>query len=264
MNLHLLIIDPQNDFCAPEGALFVPGSPDDSKRSAALINRLGSQITDITITLDSHYQLDIAHPLFWLDRDDRHPDPFTIITSKDVDQSRFRPVNPDWQNRAEDYVRQLAATGRYPLCIWPPHCLIGTWGHNIQPDILDAVHGWERDNIRKAEIVTAGENLWTEHYSKIQAEVPDPEDPATLPKLGLVKRLQQADTIAVLGQARSHCVANTVRDLASHIPSADITKISLIEDCTSNVPGFENLGDDFVSEMTSRGMRCSRSSEFLR
>jgi len=36
MNVHLLIIDPQNDFSNPQGSLFVPGADDDMKRLATM------------------------------------------------------------------------------------------------------------------------------------------------------------------------------------------------------------------------------------
>lgn len=37
MRIYLAIIDPQNDFCAPEGALFVPGASADMERLAQMI-----------------------------------------------------------------------------------------------------------------------------------------------------------------------------------------------------------------------------------
>jgi len=66
-NIELLIIDPQVDFRDPSGSLFVPGADKDIERLSNLIERTGSQISDIHVTLDMHYQIDIAHPLFWKD-----------------------------------------------------------------------------------------------------------------------------------------------------------------------------------------------------
>ncbi len=40
MDLRILIIDPQNDFCDKNGALFVPGADDDMIRLAGMIRRL--------------------------------------------------------------------------------------------------------------------------------------------------------------------------------------------------------------------------------
>ena len=56
---HLLLIDPQNDFMDIQGAtLPVTGANDDMKRVAAFIDRLGSKLFDIHVTLDSHHVCD--------------------------------------------------------------------------------------------------------------------------------------------------------------------------------------------------------------
>jgi len=76
---HLLIIDPQNDFCdvpaawrpadpltgaALAPALPVAGAHADMLRIADFIRAAGDALDDITITLDSHHRIDIAHPTF--------------------------------------------------------------------------------------------------------------------------------------------------------------------------------------------------------
>ncbi|ALC17611.1 hypothetical protein DSOUD_2881 [Desulfuromonas soudanensis] len=264
MELQFLIIDPQRDFCEPNGALYVNGAKDDSLRTAAMIRRLGEKIDNIRITLDSHHNVDIAHPLFWQDSaNGQHPAPFTIITAEDVAKGRYITTNPAFLKRATEYVNRLKDNSRYPLCIWPPHCLIGSWGHAIQEDIFNAVSAWELKCFAMAEMITKGSNFWTEHYSAIQADVPDPEDPGTLLNTDLIKAIESADLIAVMGQAKSHCLANTVRDIADNFGEGSIKKLWLIEDCASNVTGFENLGEAFVKDLKARGMNVTTSKEFL-
>ncbi len=263
MNLQLLIIDPQNDFCHPDGALFVQGAVEDSVRTAGLIRRLGAQIDVIHVTMDCHHLLDIAHPLFWVDADGHPPAPFTIIGADDLDSGTYRTSKPALQQRAAAYVRQLAAHGRYPLCIWPPHCLIGTWGNNLQEDIGRAVYEWENSSLQPADVIFKGSNIWTEHYSAVQADVPDPHDHSTQLNTGLIRSLASADVIGVMGQARSHCVANTVRDISARIGEEAVSRLWLIEDACSDVSGFEPLGNDFVAELTGRGMRLSTCEKFL-
>ncbi len=264
MELQLLIIDPQRDFCEPDGALYVDGAREDSLRTAEMIRRLGDRIDNIRITLDSHHNVDIAHPVFWKDSaTGQSPAPFTIITAEDVARGRYVTTNPAFLKRATEYVHQLAANGRYPLCIWPPHCLIGSRGHAIQEEIFQAVSEWEQNNFAMAEMITKGSNFWTEHYSAVQADVPDPEDPATLLNTDLIQAVEKADLIAVMGQAKSHCLASTVRDIADNFGDQSIKKLWLIEDCASNVPGFEHLGESFVSELQARGMNVSTAREFL-
>ena len=67
MNVHLLVIDPQNDFCDPNGSLFVPGADEDMKRLGGFIERVKDKLNDIHVTLDCHRKVDIAHPIWWRD-----------------------------------------------------------------------------------------------------------------------------------------------------------------------------------------------------
>jgi len=262
MDIRLIGIDWQNDFCNPKGSLFVPGADEDAKRCATMVKRLGSKITKIHATLDSHHYVDIAHPIWWINSEGNHPGPFTIISAKDVTDGLWRTTNPQCHGRSLDYVNQLENNGRYPLCIWPPHCLIGSWGYGVVPELFNEFLRWE-DNFKLVDYVTKGSNFWTEHYSAVQADVPDPQDPGTMLNTELITTLEKADIIALTGQALSHCLANTVRDIANNFGEDNIKKLVLIEDCTSSVPGFENLGTDFISELTSRGMTVSTSTEFL-
>lgn len=264
-NLQLLVIDPQNDFCDPKGSLFVQGADADMDRLAALVNRLRGKITDIHVTLDCHRIVDISHPIWWKDAAGNPPPPFTIITGDDVRAGRWTPALPSAHRRSLAYLDSLAASGRYPACIWPEHCLIGGWGNNVWPALAQAIHGWERDRFALADYVTKGSNPWTEHFSGVQAEVPDPEDPSTQINAGLVQTLEEADLVLLAGEALSHCLANTVRDVATHFANPDyVKKLVLLEDASSPVPGFERFGTDFVSEMVAKGMQRARTVDFLR
>ncbi len=266
MRVDGLIIDPQVDFCdAQKGSLYVAGADDDTRRLAAMVRRLGNRVDGYHVTLDSHRIVDVAHPIFWKDSAGKHPDPFTIINVADLDSGQWTTTNPGFFRRTEDYVKKLEAGGRYPLCIWPYHCLIGSAGHNVMPELLAALNDWERENLALLDFVTKGSNIFTEHYSAIQADVPDPEDPTTQTNTALIQTLLEADVVFVAGQALSHCVANTVRDIADAFgDDAYVKKLVLITDASSSVGGFEQLGTDFVREMTGRGMRTSTTTDFLR
>lgn len=270
--VELLLIDPQNDFCVnPDaqdphkrvGSLNVPGAYDDSVRLAEMINRIKDKIYNIHVTLDTHHYLDIAHPMFWVNSEGKHPDPFTLISVTDLDEGTWRTTNPAEQINARIYVETLEKNARYLLCIWPPHCLIGTWGHNVVDSVADAIMDWEK-KYRFVNYVTKGSNYKTEHYSAVQAEVPDPSDPSTLINTSLISTLEDADIIGVSGQALSHCVANTVTDIADNFGEENIKKIVLIEDTSSSVPSFEGLGDQFIKDMVKRGMQVSNSIDFLK
>lgn len=256
----LLIIDPQNDFCDPErGALYVPGADADMKRLAALVDRIGPTLDAIHVTLDSHHLVDIAHPGFWRDAKGAPPAPFTSIAAADVEAGTWTTADPEARPRALAYLEALEEGGRYPHTIWPPHCLIGGPGHNVYPPLFEALGRWEAKHGKAVDYVIKGSNVWTEHFSAVRAEVPDPSDPGTEINRALVEALSTADRVLIAGEAGSHCVANTVRDLADALDRA--AGLVLIEDTVSPVTGFEGYQERFVDELTARGMAVVKSAE---
>lgn len=259
----LLIIDPQVDFCDPNGNLYVGGAEKDISRLATMIKRCKDQIDDIHCTLDMHHLIDIAHPIFWQNANGQHPNPFTIINLDDIQKGIWTTNNPAFLSRATEYVKALATGGRYPLCVWPLHCLIGSKGSNVVPELWNAFKEWEQA-FAMVDYVTKGSNFWTEHYSAVKAEVPDPEDPGTQLNVRLIETLQKADVIAISGQALSHCVANTIKDIADNFGEENIKKFVLLKDTSSSVQGFEQMGTDFISEMSARGMQVMNSTDFLK
>lgn len=268
MRVELLVIDPQNDFVQPNGALYVNGADADMTRLAAMVQRIGKKLDDIHVTLDSHHVVDVAHPIFWKDRNGNHPNPFTIISVDDLDQGVWTTTNPGHFRRMRDYVEALASGGRYPLCVWPEHCLIGSWGHNVYDKLFAALTAWERSEFGVVDYVTKGSNIFTEHYSAVKAEVVDPTDPTTQINFPLIQTLENADLIAVAGEAGSHCLANTVRDIAANFadPNA-VKKIVLLTDATSPVTGaldFTLYQTQFIQDMVAKGMQLSTTTDFLK
>jgi nicotinamidase-related amidase len=236
MTTHLLLIDPQNDFCDPRGTLFVPGADQDCTRLAAFIDAptAPAGFDAITVTLDCHSSYAIFHPAFWRCRDDSHPAPFTEITHEAIRTGDFAPVDPNLQDYVLRYTEALERGCRYKLCIWPPHCLTGTWGHCVEGTLRAALDRWEvRHPGKSVQYVLKGTNPLTEHYSALRPEVPDPADP---PTPALSASLAAADRLYVTGQALSHCVLFTLRDLVREV---DPKKITLFATYTSPVAGFD-------------------------
>lgn len=265
LNVHLLIIDPQNDFCDPDrGALFVPGADADMGRLATLVSALSGSISDVHVTLDSHHPVDIAHPCFWKNSAGQNPAPFTVITVADMVKSTWTTTLPMARDRALAYLRALESSGRYPHVVWPEHCLIGSHGHNVVPTLFRALCAWERDRFGVVDYVTKGSNLWTEHFSAVQAEVPDPMDPDTQINVRLIQTLEEADLVLLAGEAGSHCLANTARDIAAQFADPDCTrKLCLLTDCTSPVAGFEGLQDAFIHDLKAKGMQTATSRDII-
>ena len=277
----LLLVDVQKDF-HPGGSLAIPTANDDAERIVQLIQTAGSKITRIVATLDSHHKLHIAHPCFWQDAEGNHPSPFTIISSKDVQEGKWKPrstlalskkgasltlfdspTNADGSlnllDYAKEYTKRLESKGRFQLCIWPEHCLIGSSGHAIVDNIRAAMNEWSDATGGSVEFVMKGENLLTEMYSALQAEVPVSKD--TSFNEDLQASLLESDTLLVAGQAMSHCVNYTLRDIVEHWPEEKRKSITLLTDCASSVPGFEAAGETFQQDMKAAGVRLAKAAD---
>lgn len=282
----LLLIDCQNAFCIPGFELFVAGrsgrgAVDDNVRLCEFLYRNLGWITDIVATLDTHTAFQIFHPVFWLDRNGRHPTGGqTIITVHDVEDGQWK-VNPavahtlgvgeDWLERhALHYVRTLA-TGRYPLMVWPYHALSSGIGHALVAAVDEAVFFHSVARASQARFETKGANPFTENYSALGPEVRNGPDGTVLAQVNpaLVDRLLHYDAVIVAGQAKSHCVAWTVRDLLSEIEVRDATlarRVYLLEDCTSAVVvpdavDFTDDADAAFEQFAEAGMHRVRSTD---
>ncbi len=270
MRAELIIIDPQNDFMDTASAtLPVPGATADMQRLATMINRIGRRLDDIHVTLDSHRVIDVAHPGMWRNVDGAPPNPFTIITADDIENGIWLPRNPGFRARLLGYARALAAQGNYPLMIWPEHCLIGSPGHNVQPDLLAALQNWERREFANVDYVVKGTNTFTEHFGALMAEVPDPNDPSTQLNSAFLNLLAGADIIAIAGEALSHCVKSTIDQIVKNIGPDQLAKFVILTDCSSPVPAvpggpdFPAIAEAWLKDMEVRGMKLMTSDAFL-
>lgn len=268
-NIQLLLIDPQHDFCDPSGALFVPGADEDMKRLAAMVDRIGDKISQIRVTLDCHHEVDVAHPIFWINSLGENPEFFEIITADDLKNGKWRPFLPNLYDKMLKYVETLEAKGNFPLCIWPPHCLISEPGNNVYAPIRDALKKWQIRKPWNVDFVSKGSNIFTEHYGAIEAEVPEGNDPSTQLNTVLIDALIKADTILVAGEAGSHCLKTTVEQIADKFgDDSYVKKLVLLTDATSPVIhpviDFPTIQKKFVDDMVARGMRISTTVDFLK
>jgi nicotinamidase/pyrazinamidase len=262
VKIQLLIIDPQNDFCDPNGSLFVPGSVEDMDRLSLMVSKLKNKIYHVHVSLDNHHPIDIAHAVWFVDGDGNHPAPFTQIKTSDLLNGVWRANCDVDQDETLKYLDILEESGRYPHVIWPTHCLIGSEGSNVVPIVQDALLNWATDTNNWVNFITKGANPWTEHFSAVMAEVPDPYDESTQLNVPLISDLEEADVILLAGEAGSHCLANTVIDIANNSDCAK--KMVLLKDTTSPVPSFEAFQDKFITEMVGRGMKVSTTTDFVK
>lgn len=279
-NVHLVVIDPQNDFMDnPTAALGVPGANADMERLAAMVDRLVPKLNDVHVTLDSHNIVDTHHPAMWRDAHGAPPPPFTVITADDIRAGIWTPRNASARPGALGgwtikeymirYAEQLAAQGSYLLMIWPPHCLIGTEGAAVQPTLMGALNRWADRRFGNVDFVTKGVDPWTEHYGALQAEVPLASDPSTGLNTDLLATLERADMVVFAGEALSHCLRETVNQVANNIDEQLLRKMYLLTDCTSAIPqapggpDFPAISAAWLNEMEARGLNLTTSVEFL-
>lgn len=278
----LLLIDVQKDF-HPGGSLAIEAAGADAERITDIIRRSiadpdSPSINRLMVTLDSHHKLHIAHPKFWESgHDGKPPPPFTIISSSDIKKGTWKPrsnlklplgietVKPSMLKCKTDeygnlnlldycieYTKALEEKGRFKLCIWPEHCLMGTKGHQVVDDVSQVMGDWSDLTGGSIEFVMKGQNLLTEMYSALAAEVPittqtDYNDT-------LLFSLSRSDRLLIVGQAMSHCVNYTTRDIIAKWPKGELHKICVVTDCMSPVPGFEKDAEEFTLFLKEKGI----------
>jgi nicotinamidase-related amidase len=257
IKIALMLIDVQKDFCFPEGTLYVAGrsgtgAVDDCVRTSEFIYRNLGLITDITMTMDTHFPFQIFFPSFWLDENNQAPAPsITMIATADVLSGKYKPnpavaawlVNGNYNwllQYAEHYCRTLEAGGKYTLLLWPEHCILGDEGHVLAGIVHEArmFHAYAR-NIQ-AEVEVKGGNPLTENYSIFKPEVLVAQDGRAIAQKNarFVKRLLEHDYVIIGGQAASHCVKSSIDDFLDEIMKQDpalAKKVYILRDCMSAV-----------------------------
>ncbi|MCD9478421.1 hypothetical protein [Photobacterium phosphoreum] len=276
----LLIIDPQYDFYdVPQNeqftvnsdleqqtispALPVPHSWEDANRLATFIHNQQSHINNIVVTLDSHHEYDIAHSIYWQNKQGEHPAPFTLISHQDIVEGIWQPTELKMLNHVLGYTQSLEQTGKYCLIIWPTHCVIDSVGHSIVAPIEAAINAWEIQTAIHHQIISKGENPHTEHYGGCEAEYPFIDDAKTQFDPQLVDLVKSSDHVFISGQALSHCVASTVEQIVAKLSPNDINKLTVLIDTTSPVAGFEQQAKTFIDNMTNLGVKMTTTTDVI-
>jgi len=257
----LLIIDAQFDFCDPKGALFVPGAEKDVERIARLIAIYGEQIDAIFVTLDTHHVIDIAHPLFWEDPNGNTIAPFTLITSKAVESGKWVPrYHKDY---VVSYLKKLESEGEFQHFIWPEHCLIGSKGAALDDTIMESLLAWTHRTGREYKAIIKGTNPLTEHFGVFKAQVPIENAPETELNTTFLTELEAFDSILIAGEARSHCVATSIKQIVELAPAL-ISKVTVLTDCMSDVTNWGHLADPIFEEAEKKGMAFTVSDQAMK
>ncbi len=264
-HLRLLAIDPQNDFMDIAGAtLPVPGADADMRRLATFLDAAQAHLDDIVVTLDSHASVGVERTSFWLDAQGQPVAPFTLIKAADLRAGTYQPRNPALRAQVLQYLEALEAASARTLIVWPVHCVLGTWGHNIHTSLAEGIARWEMQRGFTCEKVLKGLNPLTEQYSAFRAEVPRTDDSRTANNATLMARLAEGDaTLLVAGEALSHCVAASGDDMLAQMDAARLRNTVFLTDCMSPVAGFEQAGLEFLDRVRAAGGRTMTTAEVL-
>lgn len=247
----LILIDPQNDFMEGIGSLPVEGSKSDIKRITNFIYRNNNSITKIMCTQDTHCPMQIFHPDWWKDRNGNTVDPYTIITYEDYKSGIWLPTCGDI-NRSEDYLKNMKS-----IQIWPEHCIEGEFGWKFEGQLLKMLYFWAITRNTMPAIVRKGTDPYSEMFGAIKAEY----DPNNRKTKEVIKAVEEYEEIYVAGEASSHCLPITVKQIIEEFADRQdiISKITILEDCTSPVKGCENLQKEFFNEFRNCGIRIENS-----
>jgi nicotinamidase-related amidase len=261
----LLLVDPQVDFIHQDGSLSVPGAVADTRRTIEWIFRNISELTSIAASLDSHIPTQIFYSTWWVDENGGQPAAFTPITSAEVDQQRWRPVfERQW---SLTYVHLLETSAKKELMIWPYHTMIGTPGHSVTPALYEAIAYHSAARQSRPTFLHKGSIPKTEHYSLLEPEVKVPDHPQGDLNTEFLNMLCEYDLIYVAGQAKSHCVLETVASVMRHFHDQpeEIARWRILTDCMSSVAhpeiDFEAMADATFARYAELGLRLVTSAD---
>lgn len=263
----LLLVDAQVDFIHTDGALSVPGAVDDTRRTIEWLFRNAGQVTTIAASLDSHVPIQIFSPTWWADQNGQHPAPFTPISSDDVQKGKWRPLyETEW---SVEYVEKLEELAKKQLMIWPYHTLIGTPGHSITPALYEAIAYHSAARQSQPIFLNKGSIPKTEHYSILEPEVKVPDQPLGVLNTAFLEQLASYDLVYIAGQAKSHCVLETVTSIMRYFHDQPdvIAKLRILTDCMSSVAhpeiDFDAMANETFAQYAAQGLKQVESTEAL-
>lgn len=272
----LLIIDAQNDFCIPGAPLYVQGAEKDNDRLSAWIKNNASEIDHISYTLDTHQINDCSHPSIWRDKNGNTIQPHTVIMYQDILDGKYYPVI--YRQILQDYVRKIEELANdeikngivFPTLfhyIWPEHCIMGSAGAELDRKISDALIHWARQNPSFTyNAWVKGTNILTENFGIFQSQIVYTEYPETQLNQKLIQILEKYDNVFLAGQAKTHCIATSLKQAIYLAPNL-ASKFVILEDAMSDVvvPGidFGAMAQPIYDLAKQKGIRFTTTKDAI-
>ena len=262
----LILVDCQHDFVDPTGTLYVPSSQQDVARLLTWFYANTHKISSIYASPDTHLPFQIFYSSWWKNpQTGEHPQPYTTITVDDVTNMKWVPVfQPDW---SVSYVHQLQEKAKKDLMIWPYHTMEGALGHMLVAPISEAIAWHSAARNVQPTYVVKGRTIRTEYYGIFGAEIPDPEDPESSLNVTMLDAVMKHDRVYVAGEAKSHCVLETERQVVGRFGNQPelLKRLHFLRDCTSSVQhptiDFDALANAELATMEQQGVQMVLSSE---
>jgi nicotinamidase-related amidase len=243
----LLIIDMQRDFME-NGSLPVPNSHKDVENLTRFMYNHMEKLSRCAMSLDTHKPYQIFHPAWWVDQNGNHPAPYTAITLADIDAGKwFAVVNP---KASRIYVENLEKLGKKVLVIWTYHCLQGTVGASLENQLSNMLMFHTIAKKNSPVFVVKGQDPFSEMYGIIKPEY----DTNNFYNLDLLNEIAKYDKIVIAGEAKSHCVLESIKQVLDHY-SADLTmtrKFWILEDCMSSITSYEVATDQTFDDFKKK------------
>lgn len=233
--VNLLLIDMQVDFCHENGSLYVPGAENDIQRTIEFIFQHSEHISRIACSLDTHLPHQIFHSTWWDDQSESPPSPLTVIEQEEVDQKWSPRFHPKW---SEQYVEKLENQEQKKLTIWPFHVLQGGVGNILDQELYSAVFWHSVLKDVNPEWLVKGTEPRSEHYSVMAPEIQPEDETINETRSRIHELLTEEEALIIAGEAKSHCVLETLQDLVDYYSNQNpelLNNIYVLEDCTSPV-----------------------------
>lgn len=240
-------IDVQQDFME-NGALGVPNSHGDVERMTHFIYENMDKISNIAVSIDTHTPHQIFHPCWWIDENGNNPAPYTAITLADLDSGKWRAVISPQASR--EYVRHLEQDGKKVLVVWTYHCIQGTTGSSLENQFSNMVYFHSVAKKAVVQRLVKGQDPMSEMYGIIKPEY----DTKGYINLDFLNKLESYDKIIIGGEAKSHCVLESIKQILEHYETRpEITKkVYILEDCMSSIPGYEDVTDKTFNDFKKK------------
>ncbi len=282
LKVMLLLVDDQLGFIEPGRPLAVTGAVEDTRRTIDWIYRNLERLTYIAASLDSHLPIQIFLPSWWIDTstgDLVNSFNFNLVNLANLKAKKIKPIfDFDYEYApgkkmkwSEYYLMSLEKTPPNPLyvkkalAVWPFHTPLAAPEHALEPSLFEAIYFHSGARSSQPHFEIKGSVPQTENYSIMEVEVPYSGDKNAGINTDFLNLLQKYDLIYIAGQAKSHCVYETILSIVRYFGAKApevLSRIRILEDCTSPVGGFEDMAEQAFTELSKQyGLKLVKSTD---